>query len=79
LPRFRKLLLWTSGLVLAYTLIGFFILPPILRAVIVKRLSGELNRRVTAQRIKLNPYTLSATVRGLRIEDQGWGAPPLMG
>lgn len=69
-PRRRKLLLWVVGVLLVYTLVGFLVLPPIVRAIAVKRLSKELNRPVTIQRFRLNPYTLSATVRGLLIKDR---------
>ena len=50
---------------LAYTLLGFLILPPIIRAVAVKQLSKQLERDVSIEKVKLNPYTLSATIRGL--------------
>src|ERR1035437_904259 len=69
-PRPRKLVLWVLGLFLSYTLLGFLILPPIIRAVAVKQLSAQLNREVSIQQVKLNPYVLSATVRGLFIKDK---------
>jgi len=55
---------------LAYTVIGFLILPPIIRAVVVKQLSKQLDRRVSIQKLRLNPYALSATVRGFLIKDK---------
>src|ERR1035437_7770059 len=69
-PRPRKLVLWVLGLFLSYTLLGFLILPPIIRAVAVKQLSAQLNREVSIQKVKLNPYVLSAPVRGLFIKDK---------
>jgi hypothetical protein len=68
-PRGRKVALWTLGLVLGYTILGFLILPPIIRAVAVKVLAKQLGREVSIQKVKLNPCVLSATVRGLLIKD----------
>jgi hypothetical protein len=53
-----------------YALIGFFILPPILRAVALKQLSQQLDREVSIEKVKLNPFALSITVRGLLIKDK---------
>ena len=69
-PRKRKLALWMLGLLLFYTLLGFLILPPIIRAVAVKQLSKQLDREVSIRQVKLNPFALSATVRGLLIKDK---------
>src|ERR1039458_7514831 len=57
-----------------YTVLGFLILPPIVRLIAVKQLSAQLDRRVTIQQVRLNPYRLSATIRGLLIQDKD-GAP----
>src|SRR5438045_1599500 len=68
--RRRKLLLCTAGLLLAYTIIGFLILPPILRAVAAKQVARLLERPVSIQKVKLNPFSLSMTIRGLLIKDK---------
>ena len=69
-PRQRKLVIWSLALLGAYTLIGFLILPPIIRSVSAKQLTQELGREVSIQKVKLNPFVLSATVDGLLIKDQ---------
>ena len=69
-PRRRKLLFWVLGLLLFYTVAGFLILPPIIRAVAVKQLSKQLDREVSIAKVKLNPFTFSTTVRGLLIKDK---------
>jgi Domain of Unknown Function (DUF748) len=69
-PKARRRLLWGAGLLLAYTLLGFFVLPPIIRAVAIRQLSRQLGRHVSIRSVKLNPFVLSATVRGLRIQDK---------
>jgi len=65
---------WTAAAVFFYTVLGFFLLPPIVRLVAVKQLSKHLDRPVTIQKVRLNPYRLSATIRGLLIKDKD-GAP----
>ena len=69
-PRRRKLLFWVAGLLLFYTATGFLILPPIIRAVAVKQLSKQLDREVSIQKVKLNPFVFSTTIRGLLIKDK---------
>ena len=65
-----KLIKWVFILFILYTVVGFLILPPIIRAVAVKVLSEQLDRKVTIQRVKLNPYVPSITIRGLLILDK---------
>jgi hypothetical protein len=69
-PRRRKLLIWILGLLLFYAILGFLILPPIVRAIAVKQLSQQLDREVSIQKIRINPFMLSTTVRGLLIKDK---------
>ena len=66
----RRRVLWTAGLLLFYTVFGFLLLPLIVRAVAVKQLSKLLDRPVSIAKVKFNPYTLSATVRGLLVQDK---------
>ena len=69
-PRKRKIALWILGLFIFYTVAGFFILPPIVRSVAVKQISKQLDREVSIEKIKINPFVLSATVDGLLIKDK---------
>ena len=68
--RQRKLIIWTLALLLAYTVIGFLILPPIVRSEAVKLLSKQLDREVSIQKVKFNPFALSVTVDDLFIKDK---------
>ena len=68
--RKRKCLIWALALLLAYTVIGFLILPPIIRSVAAKQISQQIDRDVTIQKVKLNPFALSVTVDGLLIKDK---------
>jgi hypothetical protein len=57
-----------------YTVLGFLVIPAVARSVGQRKLSELLHRPVTIEQIRLNPYALSATVRGLRIGDRDGGA-----
>jgi uncharacterized protein involved in outer membrane biogenesis len=69
-PRRRKVAIWILGLLLFYTTAGFLILPPIVRSVAVKQLSRQLGREVAIEKIQINPFALSTTVRGLLIKEK---------
>ncbi len=69
-PRWRKWLRRAAGLLIFYTVVGFLILPPIVRSVAVKQLSRQLDREVSIEKIQLNPFALSTTIRGLLIKDK---------
>src|ERR1700744_6234509 len=69
-PRRRKLALWGISLFLFYTVFGFLILPPIVRSVVVKILSKQLDRQVSIQKVKINPFVLSTTIDGLLIKEK---------
>jgi hypothetical protein len=66
----RRKIRWAIILFLAYTVGGFLILPPIVRAVATRQLSRLLDRPVTIASLRLNPFVWSATVRGFLIRDQ---------
>jgi hypothetical protein len=68
--RRRKLVLWLAGLVLFYTLFGFVILPLIIKHVAIKQLNTQLDREVTIRSVRINPYVLSGTIRGLLVKDK---------
>jgi hypothetical protein len=69
-PRRRKLILWSVGVVLFYTVFGFLILPLIVKHVAIKQLSQQLDRQVTIRQVRINPYVLTGTIRGLLVKDK---------
>src|SRR5258706_215871 len=69
-PGRKKAVIWVAAVWLLHTMLGFFILPLFVRAIAVKELSKRLDRAVLLQKVQINPYTLSATVRGLLVKDR---------
>jgi hypothetical protein len=74
----RRLIICATSLFVAYTVIGFLILPPIIRHVAVKQLTKQLDREVSIKKVKINPFVLSATVDGLLIKDKGTNGEPFV-
>jgi uncharacterized protein involved in outer membrane biogenesis len=70
-PRWKKIVIGVVIFFAVFTLVGFFVLPPIAKSILTKQLSENLHREVTIDQIKFNPYTLSISVRGLTIKDKG--------
>jgi len=71
--RRQKTGFWLATLVLFYALSGFLIAPPILKAVLEKKLPEILHRPVAIETIRLNPFALSATVEGFNLADKEGG------
>ena len=58
-----------------FTIVGFFVLPPILKSVLAQKLSENLHRETTIGDIKFNPYTLSVTVKKLMVNERDRSGP----
>lgn len=69
-PLARRLLWWTIGTLAAIGVLGFLIAPPLVRGTLERKLTEVLHRKVTIESISINPYALSATLRGLRLSER---------
>ncbi len=65
--KLKRVLVTAVILTALFTVIGFFVLPPIIRSQLEQRLSTELGRRVTVGQAKFNPYALSLTLENFAI------------
>lgn len=66
----RKTLLWFLVAVVLFTITGFFVAPPVLKSILVKKLSASLSRTVSIGRISVNPYTLGVRFRNIAIGER---------
>ena len=69
-PRTRRIGL---RLIIAFVLIGvlgFLVLPPVVKHVLLGQMSEALHRPVTIKSISINPYALSAVIEGLEIKER---------
>ena len=53
-----------------YTIIGFFLLPPLVKSLAEKKLSQALQRQATITRVKINPYLLTCDIGGFSIKNR---------
>ena len=58
-----------------FSVSGFFILPPYVKKVATAKLSEQLGRQVSIEAVKLNPYTLEATISGFEIKEADGHTP----
>jgi uncharacterized protein involved in outer membrane biogenesis len=68
----RTMKKWAFRIVVAvalYTIVGFFILPAVIKSQMLKRLPALTHRHVGVQEVKLNPYALSFTLRGFSLTE----------
>ena len=65
LPRWQKASLAVGLGILLYTIVGFLILPTVVRMVAVSQLREHLQRNVQIEAIRMNPYTLTASIRNM--------------
>jgi hypothetical protein len=63
--------LWIAGGILAvFAGVGFFVLPPIVKAQVEKRASATLGRVVNVEAVRVNPFALSLTLEGFSIREK---------
>ena len=58
------------GLVLLYTLVGFFLIPFLIKAYAIPAVAERLKRPVLVKEVELNPFTLSLRLTGLEIRER---------
>ncbi|HMK52952.1 MAG TPA: DUF748 domain-containing protein [Thermodesulfobacteriota bacterium] len=68
--KLKRILIGVVIFFAVFTIVGFFILPPVLKSILTKQLSQNLHREVTISQIKINPYTFCITARGLMVKDR---------
>jgi flagellar motor protein MotB len=54
---------------------GFFIAPPLVKPFIMTKMSEALHRKASIEKISVNPYALSVTLKGFSLEDPGRPKP----
>jgi uncharacterized protein involved in outer membrane biogenesis len=72
---FKKILIGVAVFLILAGITGFFILPPIIKPLLIEKLSEALHREVVIEKISINPYTLSVTLRGFMIKDHAQSSP----
>ena len=76
-PKLRRALAWIAGILVAIAVIGFLVLPQIARPRLEHALSTALDRKVTIERLAIDPFALSTTLSGVTISARREGPPVL--
>jgi uncharacterized protein involved in outer membrane biogenesis len=66
----RKIIVGLIVFLALVGLAGFFIAPPIIKPVILKKISATLHREVLIEKLTINPYALSLTIRGFNLKEK---------
>jgi hypothetical protein len=61
--------LWAGAVFLLYLVVGFFVVPPILKAQLLQRLPPLTQRHVAIQKVRFNPLVLSLTIGGVSLTE----------
>ncbi|MDP2853146.1 MAG: DUF748 domain-containing protein [Smithellaceae bacterium] len=71
----KKILIVIIALAVFIGIAGFLILPAVLKPVLTKKISEALHRETSIDQIKINPFALSATIKGFKLADPGKNGP----
>ena len=69
LSRRVKILGWTTGVVLAYTVGGFFVVPAVIKSQLLKRLPALTKRQAAVRQVTFNPFTFALAVRDVSLTE----------
>lgn len=69
-PKTRKYGRWLLVAFIVLGIVGFLVLPPIVKHVAVGQLSELLHRPVAVRSVSINPYTLALTVEGVEVKER---------
>ena len=65
----RRVRFWLLVLIIAYTVLGFLILPWLIQYLAVSTVEEDFGRDLRVEAIHINPYTLTLQIDGLALED----------
>jgi hypothetical protein len=69
LGRARRWAIGVGVAIVLYTMMGFFVLPALIKSQMLKRLPALTHRNVAVQEVRLNPLALSFTLRGFSLTE----------
>jgi hypothetical protein len=69
MPKRTKWLIILGVVMFLYTVIGFFVVPAIIKSQMLQRLPALTKRQVSIEQVKFNPYVLSLTIDGFALKE----------
>jgi len=74
----KKIIIGFVALVILFGIVGFFVVPAVIKPLAAEKLSALLHRPVTIGKISINPYALSVAVEGFKISEPAPSANPFV-
>jgi len=74
-PLTKKMAKLALLFILLFTVVGFFVLPPIVKSILLRKLSESFHRNVTIQKVAINPYMLSIKIKGFEVKERNSTKP----
>jgi len=71
----KKVITFLLICLILYTLLGFLVVPPVLKSILTDKLSQALQQVVFIEKLRMNPYTLSVSIRNLTIRENEKAEP----
>lgn len=71
----KKVIIGLLVFLVVFGIAGFFIAPPLVKPLIMKKMSAALHRKASIDKISINPYAVSITIKGFTLEDPGRPKP----
>ena len=71
----KKIIIGLLVFLVVLGIAGFFIAPPLVKPLIMKKMSAVLHRKASIDKISINPYAVSITIKGFTLEDPGRPKP----
>src|SRR5580658_1942657 len=68
-PKRCKWLIRIGIVLLIYTVVGFFVVPAVIKSQMLKRLPALTKRQAAVEQVKCNPFALSLTIRGFSLKE----------
>jgi hypothetical protein len=62
------------GLWIVWLLVGFFVVPPVVRKLLIDNLKKQAGLEATVRSVRFNPFNLALTIQGLSIADRRPGS-----
>jgi len=66
---FRRKRFWAIVSVLLYTILGFIVVPIVIKNIVTGLVEDDLGRSVQVEKIEFNPYALRLGIQGLEVRD----------
>ncbi len=70
MQRLKKIIIGLTVFLILFAVTGFFIVPPVAKSVLVKKMSQELQRDIAIEKITFNPFRFTLTAQGFVIRER---------